>query len=275
MANLAEKIENYPGFEGSGRELMQKFYEQAEKFGTKFLNSEVTDFEKDRTGFVTGLKNGKAVHSKTLIIASGTEKRKLNVKGEEDFVGRGVSYCTVCDAPLFKNKVVAVIGGRNSAAKASLILSNIAKKVYVVYRQNKLNADKADIERIIKKKNIELTLNSVPIEIKGENAVNSLLIEQQGKRKELKLNGVFIEIGSVPPTKILKKLGVKTDKEGYIIVDKDMKTNVKGIYAAGDAVKSKLKQVVVSAAHGAIAAKSAFDFLSKKDSAKSSRTCEL
>lgn len=261
MANLASKIENYPGFNGSGLELMQKFYEQAKNSGAEFLNSEVADLHKDKTGFIIELKNGKVVHSKTIILALGTEKRKLDVKGEEKFLGRGVSYCATCDAYFFKNKIVSVIGGRNSAAKAALILSKIAKKVYLIYRKDKLNCDAVECEKLDKERNIEIILDSVPVEIKGKDSVSELIIETKNKKKELKVQGIFIEIGAIPVSSITKKLEIKTDEEGYIIVDEKMSTNVKGVFAAGDTVKSKLKQVVISAAQGAIASYSAKEFL--------------
>ncbi len=265
MANLAEKIENYPGFEGTGYELMQKFFKQAKNSGTEFLSSEVGNLYRDKTGFVIELKNGKVVHSKTIIIALGTEKRKLNIKGEDKFLGKGVSYCATCDAPLFKNKIVAVIGGRNSAAKATLLLSRIAKKIYLIYRRESLRCDKIEELKIRDNKKIALVLNAIPLVIKGKENVTGIEIMKEGEgKKQIKLDGVFVEIGSIPVSGITKKLGIRTDKKDYIIVDNEMKTNVKGIFAAGDIVKSKLKQVVVSAAQGAIAARSAYEFVDRK-----------
>jgi len=262
MALLAEKIENYPGFVGSGIELMQKFSEQAISVGTEFLNSEVANLDKDRTGFVIELINGKVVHSKALIIALGTEKKKLEVEGEEKFLGRGISYCASCDAYFFKNKNVAVIGGSDSACKAALLLAGIAKKVYIIYRGNELRCEKIENNRIIQAKNIEIICNSVPIKVKGKEKVESLIVKEKNKKQEIKLDGVFIEIGAIPVTAIVKKLGLKIDKDGYIKVNEEMKTNAKGVFAAGDAVKSKLKQVVVAASQGALAAKSAYEYIS-------------
>jgi thioredoxin reductase (NADPH) len=262
-ANLAEKIENYPGFEGSGLELMQKFWKQAEKLGTEFLNSVVVNIQKDKTGFIVELKNGKVVHSRTIIVALGTEKRKLNIPGEDEFVGRGVSYCATCDAAFFKGKEVVVIGGSNSAAKTALILSKMAKKVYILYRREELRCDEIDKKKIKEKKNIEVIYNAIPLKIVGNTVVKGLEINQKGKERKLRVAGVFVEIGSVPISGMVKKLGVKTDKEGYIIVDENMATNIKGVFAAGDTIKSKLKQIVVSAGQGALAAASAKDYLDK------------
>jgi len=264
MANLADRIENYPGFEGSGMELMQKFWNQARKFGAEYLNSEVANLHKDKTGFIIELKNGKVVHSKTIIIALGTEKRKLNIPGEQEFLGKGVSYCATCDAAFFRNKVVSVIGGSNSAAKAAVILSKLAEKVYIIYRKDDLRCDNIDRKAIEANKNIEIICNSIPVEIKGDKFVKSLVLEEDSKKRELKVQGVFIEVGEIPVASITKKLGIKTDEEGYIHVDEEMKTNVSGIFAAGDTIKSKMKQVVIAASQGAIAAKSAREYLSEK-----------
>jgi len=262
MANLAEKIENYPGFEGSGFELMKKFSEQAEKFGAELLNAEVGDLKKDKTGFIIEITNGKVIHSKTIIVALGTEKRKLEIPGEEEFLGKGVSYCATCDANFFKNKVVGVIGGSDSAAKSAILLSKVAKKVYVFYRKSELRCQKVEKDKISKEKNIEIICNAVPVKIGGDNVVSEIEIKLNEKKKVIKLDGVFVEIGTSPVTAVVKKLGIKVDKEDYIIVNDNMETNVKGVFASGDAVKSKLKQVVVAAAQGAIAAKSAYDFVS-------------
>lgn len=257
MANLAHKIENYPGFEGSGSELMQKFHQQAKKYGTEFLNTEVKNLKEDDTGYVIGLENGRVVHTISLIIALGTTKRKLDIPGEDEFLSKGVSYCATCDANFFKGRVVSVIGGRNSAANAALVLSGIAKKVYLVYRQNKLNCDQSEKENIEKKENIELVLNSKPVKIEGDKKVEKLVVDNEGKAKELKVDGVFIEIGSIPIEKLTRKLGINTDEKGFIEVDKEMKTNVEGVFAAGDTVKTPIKQVVIAAGQGAIAAWSA------------------
>ncbi len=261
MASLAERIENYPGFEGSGCELMQLFHLQARRFGTEFLNSEVADIAKDKTGFVIELKNGGVVHAKTIILALGTEKKKLAIPGEEKFLGKGVSYCAVCDSNFFMGKRVAVIGGGDSACKSALLLAKIAKKVYVIYRGEGLKCpvEKGEVD---KAGNIEIIYNTLPLEIKGDENVEVLEIMKEGRGKQkLKIDGIFIEAGSVPASSIVKKLKIKLDKQGYVNVNQNMETNVPGIFASGDAVKSKLKQVVVAAGQGAIAAKSAYDFL--------------
>ena len=264
MTNLAARIENYPGFEGSGPELMQKFKKQVEKNGVEILTSEVAKLEKDKTGFIINLRNGKVAHTKTLIISLGTEKRKLNVEGEKELSGKGISYCATCDAFFFKNKVVGVIGGRNSAAKAVSILSNISKKIYLIYRGEKLKADKVEIDKIKKLTNVEIILNAVPKKFIGKQKLESLEIDQGGEIKKIKVDGVFIEAGTIPSTSIVKSLGIKIDKAGFIVVNRNLETNVPGVFAAGDSVESKLKQIVVAAGEGAVAARSAYDYLDRK-----------
>lgn len=260
MANLAHKIENYPGYEGSGFELMQKFKKQAEKNGADFLSEEIVDVEKDSDGFVVQTSKDKKIHTKAIIISLGTEKRKLNVPGEDKFLGKGVSYCATCDGGFFKNKIVSVVGGSDSAAMAAAMLAEHAKKVIIVYRKDELRCEESVLKRIKDNKKIEIVCNSNIKEIKGGDVVENILLDNGD---EIKVDGVFIEIGSLPISGIAKKLGVKLDEEGYILVNPEMETNVPGILAAGDAIKSKLKQVVVAGGQGAIAARSAYDFIKR------------
>ena len=263
-ANLAERIENYPGFQGSGRELMNKFYEQAKEHGAEFLNDEVINIKKDGKEFVVTTL-GKKILVKSIIIALGTWRRKLNIPGEDKFLGKGVSYCATCDAAFFKKKDVAVIGGGDAACKAALLLSQVANKVYFVYRGKKHMCEAILGNKMRNRKNIEFLFNTTPLEIRGKTIVNELIVVGGGKgipqEKKFEVSGVFIEIGGLPVSDIAKMLGVKIDKDEYILVDEEMKTNVKGVFAAGDVVKSKLKQVIVAASQGALAAKSAREYL--------------
>jgi len=270
MANYAHKIENYPGYEGSGSELMQKFYKQAMSFGAEFLNDDLINIRKEK-GFEVITSRKEKIRTKTIIIALGTQRKKLNVKGEDKFLGKGVSYCATCDGNFFRNKVVAVIGGGDAACRASELLAGIAKKVYMITRSEKDSCEVIMSRKLKEKKNFELLCFATPIEIKGNEVVEEIVVEvgrgERGipKLKGIKVDGVFIEIGSLPISDVCKILKVKIDKEGYISVDKDeMTTNVPGIFAAGDVVRSKLKQVVIAAAQGAKAAKSAYDYISRK-----------
>lgn len=265
-ANLAGEIENWPGFFGSGIELMQKFKSQAEKFGAKFLESEIEKVESDENGFVLHLF-GKEIHSKTLIIALGTEHRKLDIKGEKEFLGAGVSYCATCDGNFFRGREVAVIGGADSAAKAALYLSNICKKVHIIYRRHEMRCEPISFSRICEKENIEIHYYSQPQEIIGEEKVNGIKIKTSWPEKEpiektLNVEGVFVEIGATPATDILDEIGIEIEN-GYVIADKNMNTNISGVFAAGDVTNNGLKQVVTAAGEGATAAKAAHDFLIK------------
>ena len=263
-ANLAGEVENWPGYYGSGMELMNNFREQAEKFGAKFLSSEVDNVERDSNGFVFHINN-KEVHSKSLIVALGSEHRKLNVPGEKEFLGKGVSYCATCDGMFFKNKTVAVIGGADSAAKAALYLSDLAKQVYIIYRREQMRCEPISLKKIENKANIKIYYNSEPKEIIGDKKVNKMIIEQSIPDKNtekinLNVDGVFVEAGATPVVDIIHNLKLNLEKD-YIVTDKDMKTSVKGVFAAGDNTNNKFKQIVVAAGEGAVAAKSAYDYL--------------
>jgi len=267
MANLAEKVENYPGFDGSGKDLMKKFYQQAKDYGAKFLNEDIIDIKKVKNEFIVTTNTIK-IGVKAVIIALGLQRRKLNIPGEDKFLGKGVSYCATCDANFFKGKDVAVIGGSDSACKASLLLSGIARKVYLTYRGSELRCENIIKKKLIGKKNVEFMYDTTPFEIKGKQAVSELIVIRDGKeiprQEKISVQGVFIEIGGLPASDIAKMLRVKLDKEEHIIVDKDMSTNIPGVFAAGDIVKSKLKQIIVAASQGAIAAKSTHEYLKEK-----------
>lgn len=262
-ANYAHKIENYPGYSGSGMELMQKFFKQAKEVGAEFLSDDLIDLKKEKHfEVITGRKQ--KITARTIILALGTQKRKLNVKGEDKFLGKGVSYCATCDGFFFKNKDVAVIGGGEAGCKAAVLLSSIAKKVYLIFRGEKEKCVEMESRMIRKRENIEILDLTEAIEIKGRAQVQELVARKNGKRKKLKVDGVFIEVGSLPVSDVCKILGIKIDENGYILVDEHLNTNVKGIFAAGDVVKSRLKQIIVAASQGAVAAKSAYDFLREK-----------
>ena len=262
-ANLAVEVENWPGYKGTGFDLLQKFKQQAQDFGARFLESEVQRVRKDSNGFILDIGN-EEIHGKTLIIALGTQHKKLGIPGEVELIGKGVSYCITCDANFFKNKQVAVIGGADSAAASALALTEIASKVYLIYNGDKLKCTPILCEKVKKKKNIEVLFNASSKRIVGEKQVSALEIEQKGKKEILVLDGVFIEIGAIPSNEIIKELEVKLDKENYIITNKKAETSVPGLYAAGDVTDNPLKQMVTAAAEGAIAAKSSQEFLMKK-----------
>jgi thioredoxin reductase (NADPH) len=265
-ANLAGEIENWPGQMGPGLDLMKKIRSQAEGFGAKFLEEGVERVEKDAKGFVLHL-GGNEIHGKTLIIALGTENRRLDIPGEKEFLGKGVSYCATCDGNFFRGKEVVVVGGADSAAKAALFLSTICKKVTVVYRKHEMRCEPVSLSKIKKTPNIEILYYAQPIEIIGDKKVQKIKVVQEEKEgkpveKVIPVDGVFIEIGATPGQEVVKSLNLELDKE-YIITDKSARTNVEGVFAAGDVTNNKLKQVVTAAAEGAIAAKGVHEFLLK------------
>ena len=244
-------IENYPGFTKiSGVELSKKFEEQIKQLNIEKIEAEIIDIDNNLT--LTD-KNNNKYETKNIILALGTEKRKLNVQGEEKFLGKGVSYCYTCDAPFFKDKTVAIVGGSDSAAKAALLLADYAKKVYIIYRKENLRCEPHYLEKI-KNKNIEILNNTEIKEIKGTNFVEEVTLTNS----KLKLDGVFIEIGTIPATNLAKKLNIELDENNYIKVNNKQETNIKGVYAAGDITNQLLKQIITAAAQGAIAANSIF-----------------
>lgn len=253
-------VENYPGFDNiSGMELMARFEKHAKGLGIKVELDEILEIKKKKEHFIVKTKK-KEYETKMVILALGREKNKLDVKGEREYAGKGVSYCATCDGPLFNDRVVGVVGGANSAVKTALLLAKNSKKIFMIYRKDKLRSEPILTEKVQKEKKIEVIYNSNVKEILGEQMVNKVILDNG---KELKLDGLFIEIGSTPSTDFLKGL-VDLDKNGYIKVDCGQKTNVKGIFAAGDVTVggcNKIRQIITSAAEGVLAASSAYEYL--------------
>jgi thioredoxin-disulfide reductase len=266
MNRKVVKIENYPGFpEISGQELIEKFVSHLKKYPIEIEMKEVVEIKKEKDYFRVKTKNNKEFFSKTVIVASGANPRSLGVKGEKEFIGKGVSYCPLCDAPLFKNKVVAVIGGGNAGFEAAIFLAEYAKKVYILEFSNQIRADKENQERAKKTGKIEIILNAKVEEIKGENFVRALvykdLVSQQ--LKEIQVDGIFVEIGNIPSTAFVKDL-VDFNERGEIIVEfETMATKTPGLFAAGDCNAGKHKQIITACGEGAKAALSAYDYLQK------------
>jgi len=255
-------IENYPGFKKiKGPQLVKKMVEQVQKEGVEIVLAEVTKIEAKKDKFVVHSDRGK-YEGKTIILAFGKTPRSLNVPGEKKFTGRGVSYCATCDAPLFKNKVVAVVGGGNAAMDAALLLSKKAKKVYLIHRREEFRAFESMVEKVKKRKNVEFILNHVVVEFKGDEVLRSIIIEnvKTKERRELKVDGTFIEIGSEVKTDFVKDL-VKLDEHNHIIVNNNCETSHPGIFAAGDVTNIPFKQIVVAAGEGAKAALNAWNYL--------------
>ncbi len=257
-------LENWPGFSGNGGELMKQFYDQLKEYDIEFIMGDVEDVQKKSELFLVKTKK-EEIEAKALIITTGTERKKLNVPGEKELTGKGVSYCVTCDAFFFKDKVVGVIGGSDCAAVSAIALADLAKKVYIIYRGEKLRCEDVNYERLKNKENVEMIYNAIPLKIVGEEKVSALEIQEKGVNKNIELDGLFIEIGSIPLNKFSKDLGLDLDEKGYIVVNDNMNTSVEGVFAAGDITNQKLKQVVVASGQGSIAAKSAYDYLKNKD----------
>jgi len=257
----AWELENYAGFESiSGKELMEKFANQTKRLGAEIIQATVAKVEKKEENFEVLTADGKNYSTKTIIFALGMKARKANIAGEDNFIGKGVSYCATCDAMFFRNKEVIVIGGGDSAATAALHLSDFATKVTLMYRGEKVKFEPAWMEKIAKNSKIEIVLNSFVKEIKGETKVSAVSYEQDGEIKELAVQGVFIEIGTVPGVTVAKELGVTVDEQEYIVVDSAQKTNLENVYAAGDVTtgSNKFRQVITAVAEGAVAAGSVY-----------------
>ncbi len=265
---ITEMIENYPGFhEGiTGFELSEKFRQHAEKFGAKIENGKpVESVDLDGEIFVVKAA-GEEFRGKTLIWAAGSTPRKLNVPGEAEFVGRGVSYCAVCDGAFFKDRTVAVVGGGDSALEEALYLTKFASKVYLIHRRDKFRAVKIIQDRVKKNEKIEPVLNKVVVSINGKDFVESVTVRDTvtGEESILPVDGVFIFIGNEPNVAPVAHL-VETTEQGFIVTDEEMKTKTPGLFAAGDVRYKPLKQVVTAASDGAVAAMSATKYLEEKE----------
>ena len=251
------ELENYPGFPIiGGYDLMEKFEQHADKFGVeKFPMQEIKSVNLLSNPKIVETLEGDIFKSKTIIIACGAQAKKLGVTGENEFVGRGVSYCAVCDGAFYQDKTVAVVGGGNAAVEEGMYLTKFAKKVYIIHRRNELRADKIVQERAFKNEKIEFVWDSVVKEIQGETTVNNIVLEnvKTGNRTNLKVDGIFPYIGFEPNIKDINGQ-VEQDANGFIITDETMKTSVDGVYAIGDVRKTPLTQVITAASDGAIGA---------------------
>jgi len=269
QAATTAEIENYPGCGlVTGPALMDAFKKQCDQFGVEFVFREVLGIEpgvdKQAKPLFTVRTNTENYMAHTVILAFGLTHRHLGVPGEKELGGKGVSYCATCDAPLYKNKTVMVVGGGNSAVDAALLLSKLCPKVYLVHRRDDFRAEAVLVEQL-KKDNIELVLNSEIKEIKGQDKVASVVVQQVDKpeiNREILVEGVFIEVGFVVNAKLINGL-VDLDERQQIKINLDNETSRPGIFAAGDITNISYKQIVISAGGGATAALRAYEYLQK------------
>jgi len=255
-------IENYMGFRFiEGNNLVNKFASQIKQFELALLQGVyVTGIRKEEKIFYINTNNSKTYKARAVIIAAGKSYRKLGVKGEAEFTGRGVSYCATCDVPLYRDKRVVVVGGGNSGVEAAIELAKISKFVTVLQRGNNLTADKMLIRQLEQFNNKEIRLNAEVLEIIGDDRVKSIRFKENGQEKILDTDGVFVEIGLIPNTGFIKDF-LRLNKYGEIPVDEFCRTEVEGCFGAGDISSVPEKQIIVAAGEGAKAALSAYRFL--------------
>ncbi len=267
--NVTFEVENYPGIPEvlSGFELSDRIKQQADKFGPEFVEEEITkiDFVSEN-GYKKVYTEENEYLAKAIIIASGAQPRYLNCPGEKEYTGKGVSYCATCDGALYRNKIVAVIGGGDSAVEEGMFLTKFASKVYVVHRRDELRAVKSIQERAFKNEKMEFIWDSAVEEVKGENFVKSIVLKnlKTNEKQDLAVDGIFIYVGILPNNELAKE-EIKLDSSGFIITNEFMETNIPGVYAVGDLRNTPLRQVITACSDGAIAAFYAEKYISELD----------
>ena len=254
----SSQVDNYIGLVGkSGYELGEIFRQDAEKMGILFYEAKALKITQNSGYWSTEFDNGETIESKTVIYAAGASHKKLNVKGEDEFIGNGVSFCALCDGALYQNKTVAVVGGGDTALDDALYLSDIAQKVYVIHRRDEFRGSQKSVIQVKNTSNIQTILKANVTEIIGDNQVKSITLDTGRK---IAVDGVFIAIGMEPQTEILKEI-IEIDPYGYAIADETGITKAPGLFVAGDVRTKKLRQVVTAVSDGANAAVSVVDYL--------------
>jgi len=266
---ITEKIDNFPGFpEGAaGYELIENMRKQAEKFGMEAINEEVNAITADKHIKIIKTQSGKEYRTSAILVTTGANFRRLNIPGEIELVGKGVSYCATCDGPFFRNQDVVVIGGGDAAIEEALFLTRLAKKVFVIHRRAQLRATKILQEHLFANPKIEFIGEHIPVEIidaKDANKVGAIRVKnvKTNEEKNIETKAVFIFIGTDPNTAFLKD-SIELDPSGYIITDENMQTSVEGIFAAGDCRKKLFRQVITACGEGATAVFAAEKYLER------------
>jgi thioredoxin-disulfide reductase len=259
-------IENYPGFEKiTGQELIEKFYKQAEVSGAEFAKDEVKEVRKNKEIFEIIVSGDKKYQASAVIIASGSDPRPLEAKGEKEFLGKGLSYCALCDGPIFKNKEVAIVGGGNAALETARFLLSYVKKIYILECSSSLKAEKINQDIVMNSGKAEAIFNVQVKEIKGDKFVSGLVYnnKESGEDKELSVGGIFIEIGYQPATSFVKELVDFSEKDEIMVDPETCQTKTAGLFAAGDVNSGKCKQIITAAGEGAKAAIAAYGYLTQ------------
>ena len=259
-------IENYPGYpEIDGFDLMLKFKEQVEKYDVPIIDDKVDSVKKQENLFQVKTFGGEIFSAGTVILAVGRNRRTLNLENEEEWVGRGVSYCSTCDAPMHKNNVVAIVGGGNAAVEGALLLSRYASTVYLIYRKEEFTRpEPISLQQLNQSKNIKQVMSTNVTQLNGVDGLKSISIDKAYNGvSEIDVDGIFIEIGADPRVEIPNQLKLELNEKNEVIVDSEMRTNVEGIFAAGDLCNSSgdLKQTITAASQGAIAATSTYHYV--------------
>ncbi len=271
QALLTDSIQNYPGYQNiGGFELLTKFQEQAALYGTEYLYDEVLGISKTENGFIVKSYSQENT-AEALILAFGKTPRYLGVPGENELKGKGVSYCAVCDGPLFKSKRVAVVGNGDNAIEAASYLSSLASNLYIVQSTEKTRGDEETVNSLKSMKNVEFVNGSSVQKILGEKSVTGLELKTREGKNNLETDAVFIEMGYIARTDLVKDL-VELNKIGEVVVDKFCATSQEGVFACGDVTDTPYKQVVISAGQGAIAALSAYNHIQRKKGRPTSKT---
>ena len=272
LAFEAHKICNFPTEqEISGMDLIDKMQKHAEALGSTILINKVIGLDKLDNKFKITTQNNQDFFAKTVLLATGTEHRKMNLPDEDKFIGRGISYCATCDAMFYRDKTVAVIGGSDSANTAALYLAEVAKKVYQIYRKDKLRGETLWIEQILNNPKIEVIYQTQVSGIAGSQKLEKIILDKPYQNKqELAIDGLFIEIGTVPQKVLVKELSLATDERGYIKVDKGQQTSQEAVWAAGDITdaSNNFHQIITACSEGAVAAENIFKFLQSQKNNK-------
>jgi len=263
---LTSSIENYPGFKKShGAKLMKIFEEQVLELGAEIVMGKLSNVEKINNNFKVHLTNKEVYESKSVILAYGKVPAQLNIPGEDKFFGRGIHIYAIYDAHLYKDKNVAVVGGGNSAIGAALILSKTSKKVYIIHRRSEFRAEQINVDKLKSLKNVEFILEHSPVEFKGDSKLNALVIKNinNNEVKEIKVDGVFVEIGYINKVDFVKNL-VEINEKNEIVIDMYCNTKTKGLFAAGDVTIIPYKQTITSAGEGCKAALTCYNYINNK-----------
>jgi len=270
LISESHKVDNYLGVESlSGLDLSQKMLNHAKKYSPEIIISEVVDIKRteNKRFFEIKLPGAEIVLARAIILATGTKPRQLNIPGEKELAGKGISYCATCDGFFYKNKTVAVVGGGNSAVGAAVHLAQIASKVFLIYRKAELPAEGYWKKQLSENKKIETIYNANVVAVSGKEKVEKIKLDTKiNNQDELSVDGLFVEVGSDPNWEFAKNLALAADDGGYVKIGADGATSAAGVWAAGDITtgSNKLRQAITAAAEGAIAAHSAFEYLNKK-----------